>query len=82
MAGAWAGLVYSAVFAIVVAYVIWNMGVQRIGGARTALYANLIPVVGAAAAAVFLNEPLTVLKVTGAAIIFAGLHLARTARAS
>jgi drug/metabolite transporter (DMT)-like permease len=78
----WAGLVYSAVFAIVVAYVIWNMGVQRIGGARTALYANLIPVVGAAAAAIFLNEPLTVLKVTGAAIIFAGLHLARTARAS
>jgi len=73
----WSGLLYSAVFAIVVAYVIWNMGVQRIGGARTALYANLIPVVGAVAAAIFLNEPLTVLKVTGAAIIFAGLHLAR-----
>lgn len=76
----WSGLLYSAIFAIVVAYVIWNMGVQRIGGARTALYANLIPVVGAVAAAIFLGEPLTVLKVTGAAIIFAGLHLARTAR--
>jgi drug/metabolite transporter (DMT)-like permease len=76
----WAGLLYSAIFAIVVAYVIWNMGVQRIGGARTALYNNLIPVVGALAAAVLLGEPLTLLKVAGAAIIFTGLHLARTAK--
>lgn len=75
----WAGLLYSAVFAIVIAYVIWNMGVQRIGGARTALYSNLIPVVGAIAAAFLLDEPITPLKIAGAAIIFTGLHLARTA---
>ena len=25
---------YSAIFAIVIAYIIWNVGVQRIGGAR------------------------------------------------
>ena len=76
----WAGLLYSAIFAIVIAYIIWNMGVQRIGGARTALYSNLIPVVGAIAAAILLGEPITPLKLAGAGIIFAGLHLARTAK--
>ncbi len=74
----WAGLFYSGIFAIVIAYVIWNIGVKKIGGARTALYSNLIPVVGAIAAAVILGEAITPLKVAGAVVIFAGLHLART----
>jgi drug/metabolite transporter (DMT)-like permease len=76
----WAGLIFSAVFAIVVAYIIWNNGVQKIGGARTALYSNLVPVIGTIAAAVFLGEAITPLKVVGAAVIFFGLHLARTAK--
>jgi drug/metabolite transporter (DMT)-like permease len=76
----WAGILYSAVFAIVIAYIIWNMGVKKIGGSRTALYANLIPVVGTIAAALFLGETITPLMVVGAIVIFAGLHLTRTAR--
>lgn len=77
--GGWVGLLYSAIFAIVIAYVIWNIGVQRIGGARTALYNNLTPVVATLAAFVFLNETLTWLKIAGAVVIFVGLYLARTA---
>lgn len=76
----WSGILYSAVFAIVVGYIIWNSGVKKIGGARTALYNNLIPVVGAIGAAIFLGEALTPFKIAGALVIFAGLHLARTAR--
>ena len=56
------------------------MGVKKIGSSRTALYGNLIPVVGAGAAALFLGETITPLKVVGAAIILVGLQLARTAR--
>ncbi|MBI4670693.1 MAG: DMT family transporter [Chloroflexi bacterium] len=77
--GGWSGLLYSAIFAIVVAYVIWNIGVQRIGGARTAMYNNLTPVIATLAATVFLSESLTVLKIAGAIVIFVGLYLARTA---
>jgi len=77
--GGWVGLLYSGIFAIVVAYVIWNIGVQRIGGARTAMYNNLTPVVAALAAVVFLNETLTLLKIAGAVVIFIGLYFARTA---
>ncbi len=76
---AWGGLMYSALFAIVVAYIIWNVGVQRIGGARTAIYNNLTPAIAALAAALFLNEAWTILKIAGAIIIFIGLYLARTA---
>jgi drug/metabolite transporter (DMT)-like permease len=76
----WAGLLYSAIFAIVIAYIIWNMGVKKIGGARTSLYSNLIPVVGTVSAAIFLGEAITPLKVIGAGVIFLGLHLARTAK--
>lgn len=76
--GGWGGLAYSALFAIVIAYIIWNVGVKRIGGARTAIYNNLTPLIATLAAAFFLDEPLTPAKLVGAAIIFVGLYLART----
>ncbi len=78
--GGWLGLVYSASFAIVLAYILWNFGVKRIGSARTAIYNNLTPVVASFAAAIFLGEPLTLFKIVGAVVIFVGLYLARTAQ--
>jgi drug/metabolite transporter (DMT)-like permease len=75
----WLGLIYSAGLAIVVAYILWNTGVKRIGSARTAIYNNLTPVIATFGAAVFLGEPLTIFKIVGAAIIFIGLYLSRTA---
>jgi drug/metabolite transporter (DMT)-like permease len=77
-ASGWAGLTYSFTLAIVVAYIIWNVGVRRIGGARTAIYNNLTPVVASLVAAVFLNEAITPLKILGAFVIFVGLYLTRT----
>ncbi len=74
------GVLYSALFAIVVAYIIWNLGIQRIGGARTAIYSNLTPVIATVASTIFLNESLTLLKIIGALIIFSGLYFARTAK--
>lgn len=73
------GVLYSAGLAIVVAYFIWNLGIQRIGGARTAIYSNLTPVIATILSVIFLNETLTALKVGGAVVIFLGLYLARTA---
>ena len=75
----WLGLAYSSALAIVVAYILWNFGVQRIGSARTAIYNNLTPVIATFGAAIFLGEPLTLFKIVGAVIIFVGLYLARTA---
>lgn len=77
--GSAAGLLYSGVFAIVVAYIIWNLGVQRIGGARTAIYSNITPIIATVAAAIFLHEELTLFQLVGACVIFIGLYFARTA---
>jgi drug/metabolite transporter (DMT)-like permease len=77
-AGAWAGTVFSALGALVVAYLIWARGIQRIGPARTAIYSNFTPVVAMLAAWAFLNETPTPWQVTGAAGIFTGIWLTRT----
>lgn len=73
----WALLVYSAVFALVVAYLIWYTGVQKVGNNRTSIYSNLTPVVAMAIAAVALGEPLSASKLAGAAAILGGIALTR-----
>ncbi len=74
----WGAIGYSSLLALVVAYIIWNLGVRQIGGARTALYNNLTPVFAAITAALLLGETITPLKILGAIVIFAGLYLSRT----
>lgn len=74
---AWAGIVYSAVFSLVVAYVIWYTGVKELGSGHTAIYSNVIPIVAMAVATIVLKEPLTAAKLTGAAAVLGGVALTR-----
>ncbi len=74
---AWAGLAYSAVFSIVVAYLIWFTAVQRIGNARTAIYSNGVPVVASLLSWAVLREPFGILQAIGGVIILTGLTLAQ-----
>ena len=75
--GAWAGLVYSAIFALCVSYLIWYTAVQRIGSARTSIYSNMVPVVAMIVAAVWLRESISVMQIGGAASIIAGVALTK-----
>jgi drug/metabolite transporter (DMT)-like permease len=74
---AWAGLFYSALLAIALAHFIWNHGVRRMGSTRTAIYSNITPVTGLLVAWALLGETPTAGQVLGAAVLFAGLYLAR-----
>lgn len=74
----WFGLLYSFSMALVFAYIVWSTGVHRIGGARTAVYSNLIPVVGVATAWLMLGEAMAGLQLVGAIVILIGISLART----
>jgi drug/metabolite transporter (DMT)-like permease len=74
----WGGLAFSSILAIALAYVVWNLGVSRVGGARTAVYNNLTPVVAALTGWLFLREAITLWVIGGAALIFAGIYLTRT----
>jgi len=73
----WLGLFFSGSMAIALAYIIWNSGVSKVGGARTAVYSNLSPVVAAIFAWFTLGETITAFMVVGAALIFLGIYLTR-----
>jgi drug/metabolite transporter (DMT)-like permease len=73
----WAAVAYSGILAMVVAYLVWYHGVRAIGPTRTAMFANLQPLVAVLVAWVLLNEVPTVFQGTGAAAVIGGLYLAR-----
>ena len=77
---AWVAMALSALLALFVAYMIWYTAVQKIGGTRTAVYSNVTPIVAMAVAAIWVGEPLTVRKLTGAAAVIAGLAVTRLER--
>ena len=74
---AWGGLIYSALFAIALAYIIWNQGVRKIGSTRTAIYSYITPIVAVLIAWPLLGEAPTTGQIAGAVVIFIGLYLVR-----
>jgi drug/metabolite transporter (DMT)-like permease len=75
---AWGGLLFSALFAIGLAYLIWYRGVERIGNTRTAIFSNLTPVVAMIAAAAMLGERPTGWAILGAAMTLTGVMVVRS----
>jgi drug/metabolite transporter (DMT)-like permease len=75
----WLGLGYAFVFSSVIAYVIWNTSVNACGNARTAVYANLIPLVAVAVSWFALGERLVLWQGIGAAVTLVGVTLTRVA---
>lgn len=76
----WAAVVYSGALSTGLAYVLWNYGIQHRGPAHTAVYGNLVPIVGVATGAVFLGEQVGVPELAGGALILVGLLLMRRSR--
>lgn len=76
-AWAWAGVAYAGVLSVGVAYVFWYRGILRLGNSRTALYSNLVPVAALLTAWAWLGEVPTLPQVSGAAVILAGISVAR-----
>lgn len=74
----WAALAFSAALAIAFGYVVWYTSVQIVGSTRTAVYSNLIPVVALISAWLLLGERISPLQGTGAAVVLAGVSLARS----
>jgi drug/metabolite transporter (DMT)-like permease len=79
-AATWVALVYSALFALCIAYTIWYAAVREIGSARTSVYSNLVPLVAMATAIVLLGEPVVAAKLVGAAAVVIGVALTRVGR--
>ena len=75
----WIGFAYSCGLAIVLGYIIWEIGIHRIGPEKTAVYQNLTPVIATVASYLLLGETLRVIQVAGAGMVFLGIYLARKA---
>lgn len=73
----WSAILYSGLIAMVVAYLIWYHGVNEIGPTRTAMFANLQPIVAVLVAWAALGEVPTVFQGAGAATVIGGLYLSR-----
>ena len=73
----WSAVMYSGLLAMVVSYLIWYRGVEQIGPTRTAMFANLQPLVAVLVAWVMLGEVPTLFQGAGAATVIGGLYFAR-----
>jgi len=73
----WLGLGYSFLFANAVAYILWNVSVQKAGNARTAVFSNLVPVVAVITSWLVLGETLGLWQGIGAVVTLVGVTLTR-----
>jgi drug/metabolite transporter (DMT)-like permease len=71
----WIAVLYLALLGTVAAFIWYLEGVRAIGGPRTAVFINLVPVFGVAFAAVLLGEPILPSMVLGGAMVIAGVML-------
>jgi len=76
--GGWLALFYSSVISMGVAYFFWYRGLRVLGPTRTAVYANLQPIIALLVAWAFLGEIPTIFQGVGAVTIVAGVFLTRT----
>lgn len=73
----WLGLGYSFLFANAVAYILWNVSVQKVGNSRTVVFSNLVPVVGVITSWLVLGETLGLWQGIGAVVTLVGVTLTR-----
>ena len=75
---AWLVLAGIAVAGQYLGFVGWSRGVSAFGPTRTAVFLNLLPVIGLVAAAVLLREPISALAMVATAVTLVGVYLANS----
>ena len=73
----WLGMVWVVIFPVYVAYQLWNYGIKQRGAATASSYSLIVPILSGVLSAIFFDESFGVLKLAGAALVFAGLLLLR-----
>jgi drug/metabolite transporter (DMT)-like permease len=69
----WGSLIYMSIFASVIAYLLQQVSVKRIGPSKTSLYINLIPLFSMIMAYFILGEKITPQKILAGAMIISGV---------
>jgi drug/metabolite transporter (DMT)-like permease len=69
-------ILYLGLGTSVIAFLCWNIAIQKLGAGRTAMFGNLIPIFSSLEAVLLLNEQFTVIHVISMIVVIAGLALA------
>ena len=73
----WFSLVFTVLFSIIIAFLLWYRGMSRIGPVRAVAYQYLVPVFSTLFAVVLLKEKLCVPQIAGGLIVCGSIALAR-----
>lgn len=76
----WVYVVWIVLLGTVAPYLLFLVGIQRVGAARAGLLGMVEPVAASAAAWVVLGESMTPVQLVGGAVVIGGVILAETAR--
>jgi drug/metabolite transporter (DMT)-like permease len=76
-AGGWAAVAYSALLVAAFGFTSWQRGISRIGANRMLVYQYLVTLVGVLSGVMLFSEGFGIDKAIGAAILLAGVYLAR-----
>ena len=68
-------IIYVGIFASIVAFLSWNIGVVKMGANKASIYLNFIPLFAAIFAILFLGEQLQATQVIGGIAVVAGVLL-------
>jgi drug/metabolite transporter (DMT)-like permease len=71
----WVAILYSGIVSVVLAYILWNRALLRLGATRTAVFSNLSPVWGLVLAHLIEDEALGPIHAAAAALIIGGVLL-------
>ncbi|MCD1295801.1 EamA/RhaT family transporter [Methanocella sp. CWC-04] len=71
-----AAILFLALFCSIVAYIVYNTALEKIGASRVALYIYLVPLSTIIMAMIVLNETMTVLSGIGGLLVLTGMYIA------
>ncbi|MDR2810542.1 MAG: DMT family transporter [Tannerellaceae bacterium] len=72
----WGNLLFLGFIASMICYLFWNLAVKHLGAIRTTNYIYFMPLVTLLTSAIILNETITHIALSGAALILAGVYIA------
>lgn len=73
-------ILYLGIGASVMAFLVWNMAIARLGSGRTALFGNLIPVFSSIEAVLILSEKINWVQVVSFGLVITGLMVANVTK--
>ena len=70
-------LLFLGIFASGLCFIMWNKSVKEIGSIKASQYIYLCPIITVILSVIILHEPLSILKITGMAVILLGVFISQ-----